>query len=65
MPNKKGGIMGKIIVSFVVSVVVDQDEEKENGVDLDRKLTAMLQEMENIGAREFEVFDTTLDKEDF
>lgn len=57
--------MGKIIVSFVVSVVVDQDEEKENGVDLDRKLTAMLQEMENIGAREFEVFDATLDTEDF
>lgn len=57
--------MGKVIVSFIVSVAIDQDEEKEAGVDLDSKLTLLLAEMENIAARNFDVFDTNLVTEDY
>lgn len=57
--------MGKIIVTFQVSVVVDQDEEREAGVDLDSNLNRILGEMENIGAREFDIYFTTFDVEDY
>jgi len=57
--------MDKIVVVFQVSVIVDRDEEREYGVDLLSKLNRMLAEMENIGAREYEVYFTTFDIEDY
>lgn len=57
--------MGRIIVTFAVSVIIDQGEEKESGVDLDKKLTGMLAEMEDIAAKRYDIFDTTIETEDY
>lgn len=57
--------MGKVVVSFVVTVIVDQDDEKEAGVDLDKKLTGILAKMEDIAAREFEIYDSNIETEDY
>ena len=55
--------MGRVLVSFVITVVVDQDEE--TGVDLYRKYTTVLSEMENIAAKNFDLFDSTFDLEEY
>lgn len=55
--------MGRVLVSFVITVVVDQDEEA--GIDLYQKYTTILSEMENTAAKNFDVFDTTFDVEDY
>ena len=57
--------MGKVIVSFIVSVVIDQDEEREAGVDLDRKITKALAEMEDIAHRDFDLYETNIETEDY
>jgi len=57
--------MDKVVVTFQVSVIVDRDEEREYGVDLLSRLSRMLGEMENIGAREYDINFTTFDVEDY
>ena len=57
--------MGRIIATFLVSVVIDQNEEILFGFDLDRKLTGILAEMENTAARNFDIFDTNIETEDY
>ena len=57
--------MGRTIVTFLVSVVIDQGEEILSGFDLDRKLTGVLAEMENTAAKNFDIFDTNIETEDY
>ena len=57
--------MGKVTVSFIVSVVIDQDEEREAGVDLDRKITKALAEMEDIAHRDFDLYESNIETEDY
>lgn len=57
--------MERVLVTFVVSVVIDEQEERCAGIDTEKKLTAMLAEMENIAAKQYDVFDTNIEKEDY
>ena len=57
--------MGKVIVSFIVSVVIDKDEEREAGVDLDRKITKTLAEMEDIAHRDFDFYESNIEIEGY